>query len=167
MAKGKRHGTKASRPRASSPAPSTIPQTTSAIRTDSNLGYKVRVLIHDLRNVEKNPSSARRLNATICEQYISSPYFTAQEAEVVKSATVDVEVGPQITSVATEAIIGKSLDEAICNVLKDFLEKRRASGDARPCGPHHLAPLYAELFGIRMEEVEDEKFLGRLRRQGV
>lgn len=62
---------------------------------------------------------------------------------------------------------GQSFEGALRIVLHEFTEKRRASGDARPCGPHHLAPLYAALFGVQLEEMRADKFLVRLRRQGV
>ena len=153
---------------AEAPASSTPPQTTSTIKADPTLGYKIRVLIHDLRNIAKDPSSARRLNATIDEHYISVPYFTATEAETIKQATVDVEIGSHLVPGGENTpTFGKSLDEAIRMLLGNFLEKRRASGDSRPCGPHDLAPVYAALFGIELDEMQDDKFLGRLRRNGV
>ncbi|KAK9445640.1 hypothetical protein VB005_00752 [Metarhizium brunneum] len=148
----------------------TAPQTTSALRTDGILGYKIRVLMYDLLNITKDPSSARRLNATVNEHYLSTPYFTASEAETIKNATVDAEISSHLIpdeSSATEAILGKSLYGALCALLQNFLDKRRASGDARPCGPHDLAPIFAALLGIELEELKDEKFLGRLRRNGV
>ena len=40
----------------------------------------------------------------------------------------------------------KSIENAIKGQLKDLLEKRRESGDARPCGPHTLAPIYESIF---------------------
>ncbi|EFY90127.1 hypothetical protein J3458_005580 [Metarhizium acridum] len=166
--------TKAKRPRKLPAGAATIsptaPPTTSALQKDGILGYKIRVLIYDLLNVAKDPSSARRLNATVDEHYISTPYFTVPEAQTVKNATVDVEISSHLIpdqSSAKYTILGKSLDSALCALLQNFLDKRRASGDARPCGPHNLAPVFAALFGIDVEELKDEKFLGRLRRNRV
>ncbi|KAK8043609.1 hypothetical protein PG993_006039 [Apiospora rasikravindrae] len=107
--------------------------TTSELAADNDLGYKIRVLIHDLRNISKDEGSQRRTLQTTDELYISSPYFTTKEASIIKGATC----------------------------------KRKASGDARSCGPHDLAPIYEAVFGIEKEEVQDEKFLSRLRRQGL
>lgn len=60
-----------------------------------------------------------------------------------------------------------TIEEAIKSCLQNFFEKRRASGDARPCGPHDMGPIYAAVFGIAKEELKDEKFLSRLRRAGL
>jgi hypothetical protein len=61
----------------------------------------------------------------------------------------------------------QTVEQAINAALATFFEKRRASGDARPCGPHTLAPVYLEVFGLRRGDVADEGFLKRMRRQGV
>jgi hypothetical protein len=66
--------------------------TTSVLAADPRLGYKVRVLIHDLLNVTKDPNSERRINSTTNEHYISTPYFDKSQSEVIKSAIVDVDV---------------------------------------------------------------------------
>ena len=60
-----------------------------------------------------------------------------------------------------------TIEAAIQSSLQNFFEKRRASGDARPCGPHDMGPIYKAVFGISTEELRDEKFLGRLRRCGL
>lgn len=59
-----------------------------------------------------------------------------------------------------------TIEQAIQSHLLNFLEKRKASGDARPCGPHDLAPLYRAVFGSSKDDLKDEKFLSRLRRAG-
>lgn len=61
---------------------------------------------------------------------------------------------------------GTTIEEAIYDRLANFLDKRKASGDARPCGPHDMVPVYGSIFGIPKEELEDERFLTRLRRSG-
>jgi hypothetical protein len=165
-----------------------IPTTTSAIASDPILGYKMRVLLHDFLAVTKDQNAAKRLNSTADEHYISEPYFDNDQAAAVKAALVDIDLTEHNpTAAATEyaqedmgtggegqgfapnpaSLRGATFRCALEALLESFLDKRRASEDARPCGPHHLAPLYAWLFGIRLEEVRDEKFLGRLRRTGV
>ena len=62
---------------------------------------------------------------------------------------------------------GPTVEEAIQANLEDFLEKRRASGDARPCGPHSLLPIYCGLFGIEKGELKEESFVSRVRRSGL
>jgi hypothetical protein len=166
-------------------------KTTTAIASDPTLGYKLCVLLYDLVNFVKDPNAERRLNATTDEHYISLPYFSPDEATVVKSAIVDAELsshslGAVVTGYTTEyseeqggeidgtlaaCIIDrmedKTFDGVVRALLGDFVEKRRASGDARPCGPHHLAPMYASIFGISLDKTKDEKFLERLRRTGI
>lgn len=172
------------------PAPNTLVlKTTTAIASDSSLGYKFRVLLHDFLNITKDPNAGRRINATTDEHYISLPYFSPSEASVVKSAIVDVDLSQhQLSAVMPaeiyiddeeggagdsnlESAIGhikeKTFDEVVKALLQSFVDKRRASGDARPCGPHHLGPMYASLFGIDLKDIGDEKFLSRLRRAGI
>jgi hypothetical protein len=60
-----------------------------------------------------------------------------------------------------------SIEAAIKYCLQNFFEKRRASGDARPCGPHDMGPIYQAVFGITKEDLKNEKFLSRLRRTGL
>jgi hypothetical protein len=57
------------------------------------------------------------------------------------------------------------VEKAIKSCLQNFFEKRRASGDARPCGPHDMDPIYRAVFGITNEELTDEKFLGCFKRK--
>lgn len=150
-----------------------LPTTASAVRDDPSLGYKLRVLIHDLLNISRDPSSEKRLNATTDEYYLSLPYFSAQEAEAIENAVIDVEPslhnipGDLNTGGDDSPLTSKSVKDALRWILSGFFDKRRASGDSRPCGPHHLAPLYAALYGINLAELQDTKFLGRLRRNGI
>ncbi|KAK1986490.1 hypothetical protein LZ30DRAFT_581938 [Colletotrichum cereale] len=177
--------------RASGPATlSTATQlTTLRARDDPVLGYKIRVLLHDLRNTAKDPSSARRLNTTTDEHYISLPYFQPEEVALVKAALVGVDLDDwldpstsdytdnmaenlqttdaQSSKSLSSRLRNQALDAAIRTILGNFLEKRKASGDSRPCGPHHLAPVYAALFGLDMAKLQDQRFLSRLRRTGI
>lgn len=161
---------------------STLPGLTStiAIAADPTLGYKIRVLLYDFLNVTKDPNSERRINSTTDEHYVSAPYFDHDQAMVVKAAIVDADLSkhdPKISdytdgennenSSKSCRLEGQAFDVAVRTILNRFIDKRRASGDARPCGPHDLAPLYASLFGIGMEEIQDSKFLSRLRRAKV
>ncbi|KAK8075190.1 hypothetical protein PG997_009853 [Apiospora hydei] len=136
-------------------------KTTSEIAADKNMGYKIRVLIYDLRNISKDEGSQWRTLQTTDELYISGPYFTAREASIIKGAICVLEEDSEPSE--TPEIVETTIKKTMAN----FFEKRKASGDARPCGPHDLAPIYEAVFGIEKEEVQDERFLGRLRRQGL
>lgn len=101
----------------------------------------------------KDKSCERRLLQTTDELYISEPYFTAEEAAATKAALVDAG--------------DMSLEQAITSSLQNFFDKRQASGDCRPCGPHDMAPLYLSCFGIEKGDLEDDKFVARVRRSGL
>ncbi|KAL0767556.1 hypothetical protein CaCOL14_009795 [Colletotrichum acutatum] len=161
---------------------STSPKlTTSSINVDPILGYKIRVPIHDFLKEAKDPDAQERMNSTTEANYISGPYFDQEQAKQVREATVDVELSISISAATQDnhegdetgesglriRIHGLIVEEAIETVMNGYLDKRRASGDARPCGPHDLAPVYAALFGIHMLELQSHQFLSRLRRSGV
>lgn len=115
--------------------------------------------------------------------YMSLPYFTPDEASKIKSAVVDHEIpcftneegvvdGDDFNEESTTAQASctttpLTVEETVQHQLATFLDKRRASGDFAPCGPHTMAPLYRAVFGISKEDLADEKFLGRFRRCGL
>ncbi|KAF5680689.1 zinc c6 transcription factor [Fusarium circinatum] len=170
---------KTNRTEAASGAPANaLTTTTSTTAADPILGYRIRVLLYDFLNVTKDPRSQKRLNSTMDEHYISVPYFDDGQAAMVKAAIIDVDLVKHAAAPAAADDIedidrdlisqqGKDFETAVRTLLGGFLDKRRASGDARPCGPHHLAPLYAKFFGIDLEELKEDSFLGRLRRAGI
>ncbi|KAK2779692.1 C6 transcription factor [Colletotrichum kahawae] len=186
---GKNRSGKASKAAKTSQTSSLAAQcTTSGVRDDPTLGFKIRALLHDLSNLAKDPAAARRLNNTTDEHYISGPYFSTEEAKAVKEAIVDVEFNSHLDpnaqyeySVTNEPqpndgevgvssvsrVRGQTVDAAIRMIMDNFLEKRKSSGDARPCGPHDLAPVYLGLFGIAVADLQDHKFMSRLVRSGV
>ncbi|CAJ2503371.1 Uu.00g107650.m01.CDS01 [Anthostomella pinea] len=123
------------------------------LRDDQVLWYKICVLVYDLRNMTKDKACEDRTLQTTDELYISAPYFSADEAATIKSATVSDNDNA-------------FLEQTITSNLQNFFEKRRASGDCRPCGPHDMVPVYLECFGIDRAEIENEKFVSRLRRSG-
>lgn len=129
----------------------------SNLRQDANIWYKIHVLLYDFSNFAKDAQSEMRLNRTTHMLYISEPYFDENEAEKILKATLDVDESCPKVSVA----------EAINSAFETFGEKRKASGDSRPCGPHDLLPVYCDVFGIPKDELKDEKFLSRLRRSGI
>jgi hypothetical protein len=59
------------------------------------------------------------------------------------------------------------VETALTAHLALFLSKRTASGNFRLCGPHDMLPLYMAVFGIPKTELEDERFVSRVRREGV
>lgn len=126
--------------------------TLAELRNDRDLWYKVCVLLYDLHNLRKDKTCESRTLQTTDPQYISAPYFSDEEAATVK--------GTVLTT-------GFTVEEAITKELENFFEKRKASGDWRPCGPHDMAPMYLSVFGIDKSEIEDEKFVSRIKRSGL
>jgi hypothetical protein len=138
---------------------------TSILLSDSRLRYKLSVLIYDLRNIMKDHNSEVRTLSTTDELYLSLPYFTNAESAAIKTALVDrTDVG-ELDGIKLEQ--NQTSEMAIKTNLATFFEKRKASEDSRPCGPHDIAPLYQKVFGIETAEIQDDRFLARLRRQGL
>ncbi|THY82849.1 hypothetical protein D6C85_05099 [Aureobasidium pullulans] len=147
-----------------------------------DLWYKIHVLLYDLCNIATDRTSESRTLATTDELYISAPYFTLSEAALIKSTQIlpptlsELPEFEELEYDETESeTVGAvpllsdpiTIEEAIKGCLQNFFEKRRASGDARPCGPHDMGPIYLAVFGIAKEELKDEKFLSRLGRSGL
>lgn len=126
------------------------------------------------------PNEASRIKSAVVDHAI--PSFTAEEDVDVEDFE-DVEVGiedfddfeVEVEDFSEQAkqttpsspTTQHTVEETIHLQMATFFEKRRASGDARPCGPHTIAPLYRAVFGISKDELQDDKFLGRLRRCGL
>ena len=152
------------------------PSTLDTIKEDPLLFYRICVLLYDLRNMANDRTSESRTLSTTDELYISPPYFTPAQAQMIKTAVVQK---PQpcgssvedeentITTVEDVDISGepRSIEEALKDRLVNFFEKRRAS--ARPCGLHDMAPIYESVFEIAQSELKDENFPARLRRCGL
>ena len=140
--------------------------TLSDLRKDLDLWYRINVLLYDLDNVKDSPSE-KRLSTTMSELYISEPYSGDFEATKIRTALIhDPGESGRLVSLSTkvqEITIARALHYKLAN----FLDKRKASGDARPCGPHDMVPIYSSIFRITKENLGDERFLGRLRRSGL
>ena len=151
MAKSKKSKAKANA-EGSDAAGETAPCTLESLLENVELRYKICALIHDLRNVDKDHNAQVRLASTTDERYMSAPYFSPSEATRVKSATTSD---------------GKTTEEEMTSQFESFFNKRSASGDFRPRGPHDMVPIFLEVFGLDLSDIKDEKFLGRLRRSGL
>ncbi|KAL8980336.1 MAG: hypothetical protein Q9177_005910 [Variospora cf. flavescens] len=149
-------------------SPSTRPLTAlSEIQSNLDIWYRVQVLLHDLSNVGNDVHSEKRLSATTNELYISAPSFTEAEATQILSALVEPTDRSEESIVPSASILTATIQDTIHQRLVDFFDKRKASGDARPCGPHDMLPIYLDVFKLQKEDLMNEKFLGRLRRSGL
>lgn len=127
--------------------------TLKALKENSELCYKVKVLLYDLRNISTDHASEMRTLSTVDELYINIPYFTSSKTMQIKTATLENS--------------SLTVEEAIKEKLVGFFDKRKASGDSRPCGPHDMAPIYESVFEINQNELKEERFSSRLRRSGL
>ncbi|MCJ1448682.1 MAG: hypothetical protein MMC23_009199 [Stictis urceolatum] len=153
--------------------------TLSLLCQEADIWYRLQVLFYDLSNVARDSLSQERLSSTTNSLYISPPYFTDAEAIKIRTALIDVPLGsgesdePSVSASISNAAVPEevsketSIEDAIHIKLEGFFEKRKASGDSTPCGPHDLFPVYANIFGVTREEINDERFLSRLRRSGI
>ena len=166
------------------------------LRQQTNLWYRLLVLLYDLNNVANDPASEKRICSTTNELYISESYFTMAEASRIHSAMVGIIFDESIdafdAAADTEVVIGRidkleaddlpilnddvaagratddratakaitaeeptvegvTVEDEIHCKLRNFFEKRRASGDARPCGAHDLLLIYLQVFNIHKD----------------
>ncbi|KAL8668468.1 MAG: hypothetical protein Q9168_006904 [Polycauliona sp. 1 TL-2023] len=140
----------------------------SDLQAKTDLWYRIQVFLHDFSNMRSDVLAEKRLSATTHELYISAPYFTDAEAAQILSTLVEPSnVGEESTAPSPNLPPTISIEDAIYQRFGGFLDKRRTSGDPRPCGPHDMLPVYLDIFKLRKEDLKDEKFLGRLRRSGL
>ena len=149
-----------------------IRPTLSCLREDSDLWYRIHVLLYDLSKVTRDPQSEKRLSLTLHPLYISEPYFSDSESTRILQAIIDDPTATSLPNTSGDddsmTLTKKpTIEQAIYDKMTNFLDKRKASGDARPCGPHDLVPIYGAIFGIATDELEDEGFLVRLKRSGL
>ncbi|KAI4187850.1 MAG: hypothetical protein L6R41_002545 [Letrouitia leprolyta] len=141
--------------------------TLSEIQRNSELWYRVHVLLHDLNNIGHDIWSEKRLLATTNELYISAPYFIEAEATQILSALVEPRNPGEESNNSSLTLPTATVQDTIHQRLANFFDKRKASGDSRPCGPHDMLPIYLDVFKLQKGALEDEKFLRRLRRSGL
>ena len=141
--------------------------TLSSLREDVDLWYRIRILLYDLNTV-KDPLSEKRLSSTMNELYISEPYFRDVEASKIRTALIyEADVPDLFSNGISPEAQEVTIEQALHHKLENFLDKRKASGDSRPCGPHDMVPIYGSIFGITKEDLGDAHFLRRLRRSGL
>ena len=143
------------------------PRIVTQLRHEADLRYRVHVLLCDLSNVGSDPQSETRLSSTANELYISEPYFSESESLRIRASLIEDTNEAESDNGPGSRTQPVSVEGAIQSGLAGFLDKRRASGDARPCGPHDMVPIYGEVFGIQEAELKDERFSSRLRRSGL
>ena len=124
---------------------------------DSNIWYKIHVLLYDLRHFDESNVSRSRLETVIDPSYLGEPYFNSDEAEKIKGA--HLEGGRTMA-----ALIEETLDERLNHRIK----KRAESGDYRVCAAHDVAPILEKALGIKPKELKrDNAFLDKISANGL
>lgn len=129
----------------------------AALRTaPNNLWYRLHVLVFDLRHFEDKGAekSHERLDSSKDEIYLGAPYFSEEEAKLIKSYEVD----------------GMPLSEVIQTTMADKLArpKRINAQDYRPCGAHDIAPIVESAFDNKHTKLNKSKhFRGLLEEYGL
>ncbi|TVY88277.1 hypothetical protein LAWI1_G004452 [Lachnellula willkommii] len=144
--------------------------TLSDLQSNFDLWHRILVLLHDLSNIATDRAAEARTLCTTDELYISGPTVvsapTQDEVPEFEALALDANEPAKAKEKPTLSE-NMTIEEAITSCLENFFGKRRASGDARPCGPHDMGPIYREVFGVSKDDLRDEKFLSRLRRLGL
>ena len=129
----------------------------SELKMNSNVWYKLHVLLYDLRHFEQIKVSHSRLETVIDPSYLGEPYFNQDEAEKIKGARLD---GNKILS----ALIEETLNERLNRRMK----KRVESGDYRVCAAHDVAPILEKVLGIKPKDLErNQAFLDKMSANGL
>ncbi|CZT51672.1 uncharacterized protein RSE6_12850 [Rhynchosporium secalis] len=148
------------------------------LRKNQDLWYKLHVFLYDLRNLREIKESHDRLDKIADASYIGLPYFSAHEAQTLKStlitppkpknyagkkATAEKSAIQKVLVEGVEEDVGdgKTLEMLIEEELNERLErrlnKRQASGDFRVCAAHDLAPILEKAFDIDPKQLSKEK----------
>ncbi|KAF2648315.1 hypothetical protein K491DRAFT_554672, partial [Lophiostoma macrostomum CBS 122681] len=132
--------------------------TLNELRRNRLLWYKLHVFIYDLQNFRSNEASRTRLDTVISIDYIGHPYFSDEEAEMLRSTTVDVEGGQTLQEV---------LDSFFGQKLEARLQGRAQSEyDFGVCAAHDLAPLFEQALGVG--KMKKNKAFGKtLKKRGL
>lgn len=137
------------------------------LKSHSIIVFKLDLLLYDMYNVQKDPSSCRRILKAVDPLYICAPYFTDIEAERIKSTLVSskTSITRLAENVVTEYIEQEmpelvTIREALQAQYNYFKSKQRLN----PQISSELAPIWQMVFEIdaadlRKERLGDKKLL--------
>ena len=127
------------------------------LKMDSNIWYKIHVLLYDLRHFHESNVSRFRLETVIDPSYLGEPYFNPDEAEKIKGARLE---GDRTMAALIEETLNERLDRRI--------KKRMESGDYRVCAAHDVAPILEKALSIKPKDLERNKaFLDTMSANGL
>ena len=127
------------------------------LKMDSDLWYRIHVLLYDLRHFEQSNVSQSRLETVVDPSYLGEPYFNQDEAEKIKGARLD---GDKTMSALIEETLNERLDRR--------MKKRVESGDYRVCAAHDVAPILEKALSIKPKDLErNQAFLDTMSANGL
>ena len=127
------------------------------LKMDSNIWYKIHVLLYDLRHFEQSNVSQSRLETVVDPLYLGEPYFSPDEAEKIQGVCLDRDK-------TLPVLIQETLNERLGRRMK----KRVESGDYRVGAAHDVAPILEKALGIKPKDLErDQIFLDAIAANGL
>jgi len=127
------------------------------LKRNSNIWYRIHVLLYDLRHFEQSNVSRSRLETVVDPSYLGEPYFNQDEAEEIKGTHLN---GDKAMSALIEEILNERLNRR--------MKKRVESGDYRVCAAHDVAPILEKALGIKPKDLErDQAFLDTMSAHGL
>lgn len=141
------------RPSTEYPTPPNLP----SLKKDTNLWYKLHILLYDLRHFSHPSPSHSRLEKLTDPYYLGAPYFNPLEADKIKTLHV-----------AGDITLSTLIEETLSERLARRNKKREQSGDYRVCAAHDVAPILEKALGIRPKDLEkDRGFLEMMAARGL
>ncbi|KAL1970319.1 hypothetical protein VTN77DRAFT_5479 [Rasamsonia byssochlamydoides] len=120
---------------------------------------EIHVFVYDLRHFRERLDSRTRLEQVVDVLYLGTPYFQAEESELLKNMVFVVDDQKTLAQYTQE-----SLEERLNRRMK----KRVRSGDFRVRAAHDLAPIFEKALEIHPRKLaHDEGFLQRLENGGL
>ena len=134
------------------------PTQLSDLWEDTNLWYRIRLFLFDLRHFREQSQSRERLEMVIDPSYIGAPYFDQAEVRRLKS----------MMPPGQESTLEQIFEATLAERLDRRKKKRVASGDYRVCAAHDLAPIFEQAFQVKPRELQrDKQFVEQVMRHGL
>ncbi|KAI6085118.1 hypothetical protein F4821DRAFT_261320 [Hypoxylon rubiginosum] len=133
--------------------------TTSALLDERRLGFKIRLFVYDFTNfLTKMPSCERVFNITNPTS-LDGDYFNPAELKRILKARVDT-----YTQMEDNPVIPSTPHQTVEQMLRELLPNgwKKQPGKNQNVGLDELAAIYASIFGIAREELDNESFVARV-----
>ena len=144
------------------PPPPTLSDLKHGDTTSPTLWYRIHVLLHDLSNFN-HPASQKRLGKVADPYYIGKPYFTWDEAQLIKRTSASGVHGRTV-----EQVVGEKLWEKLERLHRKKRPMSSGGDELRVCAAHDLAPIIARLLQIDLKVLgRDEQFARLVEEHGL